>query len=209
MVDIFSHAYACNTYMMWNENKDAFIVDPGTNISNCLLNHIAKLGLNIVAILISHGHCDHIGGLEDVIKAFPNSITYMCEDELAVLENPRYNLSLECEKELTFVPNNLKLLSDGEEIDVIGKKIKMIKTPFHTIGSACFYIKEENILFSGDTLFHLSIGRCDLPSGSYRTIDSSLRKLITLPKETKIYPGHESITTMENELKFNTYLKNL
>ena len=100
-------------------------------------------------------------------------------------------------------------LSDNEEIEVAGFKIKMIKTPFHTKGSACYYAESENILFSGDTLFYTTIGRTDLPTGSNRSVSDSLKKLLKLPLETKVYPGHGVVTTLERESKYNVYLRNI
>ena len=85
----------------------------------------------------------------------------------------------------------------------------MIKTPFHTLGSAVYYLPNEQTLFSGDTLFYSSIGRTDLPTRSNRTVESSLKKLIKLPKETRVYPGHECATTLERESLYNSYLRNL
>ena len=213
MLDLFISRKACNTYILYNENKDAILVDPGFNEGNRLIEHIAKIGVNIVAILITHAHYDHITALEDVLKIFPNAVTYISEDELELLDNPMYNISRFRDdgnnKILTFVPKNIVTLADYEQIEAAGFKVQMIKTPFHTKGSACFYVESENILFSGDTLFYTTIGRTDLPSGSQRTVNSSLAKLLKLPLVTKIYPGHGVATSLERESKYNVYLRNI
>ena len=213
MLDLFISRKACNTYILYNESKDAVLVDPGFNEGNRLIEHIQKIGVNIVAILITHAHYDHITALEDVLKLFPKAITYINEDELELLDNPMYNISRfrddGNDKVLTFVPKNIVTLTDYEEIEVAGFKIQMIKTPFHTKGSACFYVASENILFSGDTLFYTTIGRTDLPTGSQRTVNSSLAKLLKLPLVTKIYPGHGVATSLERESKYNVYLRNI
>lgn len=210
MVDIlYSNSFA-NTYILKDDNSnDAIIVDPGDNASSRLINHIKKIGVNIIAIFLTHAHYDHITALEDVVNAFPNATTYISDDEIDILDNPKYNLTIFLEKKIQYMPKNIVALADYEEIHLLGKTIVMIKTPFHTKGSACFYIKEDKILFSGDTLFYSSIGRTDLPSGSEKTISKSLKKLIALPKDTIIYPGHGSKTTLEREIKYNTYLKYL
>ena len=213
MVDSFISRKACNTYILYNENKDGVLVDPGFNEENRLIEHIHKIGVNIVAIIITHAHFDHVTALDEVLHEFKDATTYINEDEVEVLENPKLNLSRfrddGLDKILDFVPTKLVRLSDGEEFCEAGFVIKMIKTPFHTQGSACFYVPSEKIMFSGDTLFYTTIGRSDLPTGSTRTIENSLKKLLELPLETKVYPGHGPLTTMERESKYNTYLRNI
>lgn len=209
MVDIISSSILANSYIIKNDKNEALIVDPGDNTNNRLINHINKIGVKIVGILLTHCHFDHIMALKDVLDSFPDAVTYISEDEIELIDNPRFNLSYSMEKKLIFMPKNAKVLSDYEMFKEIGKTIEMIKTPFHTKGSAVFYIKDDGIMFSGDTLFYSSIGRSDLPSGSEKSIANSLRKIINLPKETIIYPGHGIKTTLEREIKYNTYLKYL
>lgn len=213
MIDSFISRKACNSYIVFGEDKNALIVDPGYNVENRLIDHIEKIGVNIVGIIITHAHYDHITALEDVLKRFPDATCYMNEDERELLDDPRLNLSKfredGCDRVLTFVPKKLVLLGDNEIFELAGFKVRMIKTPFHTKGSACFYIESEKALLSGDTLFYTTIGRSDLPTGSNRNIQSSLKKLLALPLDTKIYPGHGVRTTMERESKYNSYLRNI
>lgn len=208
MVDILYSQNLCNSYLLIS-NNNAIIVDPGDNTNNRLINHIEKLKVNIVAILITHAHYDHIAALEDVLKHFPDAITYISDDEIDLLNNSRLNLSKYWVKELTFLPKKIIGLVDYEKLNICGYEIKMIKTPFHTKGSCCYYLKDNNILFTGDTLFYSSIGRSDLPTGSKRDIKNSLSKLLFIDDKTLIYPGHGCKTTMERERKHNTYLKYL
>lgn len=213
MLDSFISRKACNTYILYNEAKEAILVDPGFNVGNKLIEHIQKIDVKVVAILLTHAHYDHIAGLEDVINLFPNTKVYISEDEVELLDNPNLNLSRFADdwlnKSLTFLPKNLVKLSDGEVFEEASYQVKMIKTPFHTQGSACFYVESENILFSGDTLFYTTIGRTDLPTGSNRLVESSLSKLLKLPLSTKVYPGHGVMTSLERESKYNAYLRNI
>ena len=95
------------------------------------------------------------------------------------------------------------------EISECGFEIKVIATPFHTVGSVCYYLDSEKALFSGDTLFFSTIGRTDLPTGSNKTVESSLSKLKCLPDGVKVYPGHGACTSLDREKKYNSYLKNI
>ena len=215
MIDIYYSRIGANSFIGYNENKEGFLVDPGCNPNGAIIDHIKKLGVNIVAILITHGHFDHIHALEEVCKEFPNANVYISIDEANFLENPDLNLSGEDEvqadgyKYLTYVPEHLIKVSDGEIIKEAGFEIQVIATPFHTKGSVCYYVESEKALFSGDTLFFTTIGRTDLPTGSSRTIESSLAKLKALPDGIKVYPGHGACTNLDREKKYNSYLKNL
>ena len=213
MLDTYFSRVGCNTYTVWNDNNDAFIIDPGYNKDNCLIEHIKKLGVNVVAILVTHCHYDHIAALNAVLKEFPNATTYINIDEADSYADPKINLTKFIEEDyvdiIDALPKKVVKLFDGEEFELCGYSIKMIATPFHTSGSCCYYIANEEILFSGDTLFYTTIGRTDLPTGSVKTVESSLLKLIALPDAVKVYPGHGPTTRLEREKKYNTHLRNL
>ena len=213
MVDLFLSRIACNTYILFNEKKEGILVDPGYNKNNSLLEHISKIGVDIKAILLTHAHYDHIDALEDVNKAFPEAITYISEDEYELLIDSRLNLSRfredDSDKILEYSPKNLVKVHDGEKLRICGYEIEVIATPVHTKGSCCYYVASEKALFSGDTLFYTTIGRCDLPTGSSRTIESSLAKLAKLDDEVKVYPGHGITTSMKREKNYNSYLRNI
>ena len=215
MIDVLYSRIAANTFTVFNDKNEGFLVDPGYNVDNCLINHIKKLGVKIVAILITHGHFDHIHALEEVCNEFPNANVYISEDEAEFLINPDLNLSAEPELAdqgvhiLTYVPTHLIKVNDGDIIKEASFEVEVISTPFHTRGSVCYYLEKEQALFSGDTLFFTTIGRCDLPTGSSKTIESSLAKLKDLPDNIKVYPGHGACTNLDREKKYNAYLKNI
>ena len=215
MIDIYYSRVGANSFIGYNENKEGFLVDPGCNPNGAIIDHIKKLDVNIVAILITHGHFDHIHALEEVCKEFPNANVYISLDEVDFLDNTGFNLSAEPDvledgyHILNYVPKHLIKVSDGDIIKEAGFEIKVIATPFHTKGSVCYYVDSEKALFSGDTLFFTTIGRTDLPTGCSRTIESSLAKLKNLPDGIKVYPGHGACTNLDREKKYNAYLKNI
>ena len=214
MVDIYYSRIACNCYVIYNDNDEAFLVDPGYSSNNGLIDHIKKLNKNIKAILITHGHYDHIYALKDILDIYKDTKVYILRDEVEFLTDPSLNLTDEDYNELgietfSFMPKNIELLDDGDIINVAGFEIKVIATPFHTKGSCCYYVERENALFSGDTLFYTTIGRTDLPTGSNKTVESSLKKLKELPEGIKVYPGHGPITNLDREKKYNSYLNNI
>ena len=213
MVDIYYSRTGANSFFGINENNEGFLVDPSFCQNSALLEHIKKLNIKLVAILITHGHWDHISSLEEICNAFPNARVYISEDEAEFLTNTDLNLSAAAEEEgygvkpLKYLPKHLTLVNDGETIKEAGFEIKVIATPFHTKGSVCYYVDSEKALFSGDTLFFSTIGRTDLPTGSSRTIESSLSKLKALPEGIKVYPGHGACTKLDREKNYNSYLK--
>lgn len=214
MVDIYYSRVACNCYVMYNDNDEAFLVDPGYSLENGLIDHIKKLNKNIKAILITHGHYDHIYALKDVLDIYKDAKVYILRDEIEFLTDPSLNLTdknwTEFDiKPINFMPKNVELLDEGDIINVAGFDIKVIATPFHTKGSCCYYVEKEKVLFTGDTLFFTTIGRSDLPTGSSKTISSSLRKLKELPDGIKVYPGHGAVTNLDREKKYNSYLNNI
>lgn len=204
-----------NTYFIGEDINKIIIIDPSVNDKNRIVNHIKKMGYTIKAILLTHGHFDHIQAIDDILLNFGPIEIYINENEVEFLCDPKLNLSFYAAKEddniniINIQIKNTHLLFNDEEFNIDNFTIKAIHTPFHTEGSTCYYFVKEGLVFTGDTLFYSCIGRIDLPTGSKRTINSSLNKLACLQKETKVFPGHNVQTTIERELKYNMYLRNL
>ena len=215
MVDIYYNREGANSFICINEKNEGFLVDPSVAFDGGLIDHIKKINVKLVAILITHGHWDHIGSLEEICKLNPGIPVYISDEESEFLTNTDLNLSVAAQKEgyqvrvLTYLPDNLIKVNDGDQLNIAGFKIDVILTPFHTRGSACYVVTSEKALFAGDTLFFSTVGRTDLPTGNARQMESSLRKLKNLPDDLKIYSGHGAVTRLEREKKYNSYLKNI
>ena len=192
-----------NTYVVIDDNNDAVIIDPSVD-NDKVGDFIIKNQINPKAILLTHGHFDHIRGVDRLATRFSIPL-YIHYEEKELLIDPYFNCSSQ-EQEMIIHTNPITV-TDGEELHILNDVIKVIHTPFHTQGSVCYYFINNNLLFTGDTLFKLSIGRSDLPTGDSRRIASSLSKLKNLPKETKIYPGHGPNSTLGFELMLNNFFK--
>lgn len=194
-----------NCYIVSNEEtKECFVID----MAACppeLISHIKNAGLTVKAVLLTHGHFDHIMGLDRFLRVFPVPV-YACEAEKELLENAQLNASASMlGQPYTFF--DAQYLSSRQNLKIAGAVIQVIATPGHTAGGCCYHMPEENVLFSGDTLFHSSVGRTDLPTGSMGQLVNSVReKLLVLPEETKVYPGHMEETTIGYEKNYNPFL---
>ena len=193
-----------NCYVVSNEEtSECFLVDPGA-YSDKVIAYIREHELKPQAILLTHGHFDHIMGLDGVLREFPIPV-YAQEEEEILLKDASYNASVSYGPAYTF--SGASYIKDGQILELAGMTIRAIHTPGHTIGGCCYYIESEHVLFSGDTLFHDSVGRTDFPTGSQSQLVRSIReKLLGLPEETVVWPGHMSETTIGHEKKYNPFL---
>lgn len=194
-----------NTWFVINEKtKELILIDPADDAGR-IIRKIEADGLKLQGILLTHGHFDHIGAVDDLKAYFKGVQCYADEKEEEVLENGSYNLSASWAAALSIRAD--RLLRDKETLTLAGFKIKVIETPGHTKGGVCYYLSEEGVLFSGDTLFRTSVGRTDFPTGSMSQIVRSVQYLTeNLPGDTVVYPGHQEITTIAYEQRFNPYL---
>lgn len=197
-------SFFTNCYVISNENKEAIVIDPGMSFSK-VYDYI-KSKYEVKAILLTHAHCDHIDGI-GYFKDTPIYISKLDETLLYDLNLSLYN-AFGLRRNFNLSNLSIKTINDLEILNLIGFNVRCILTPGHTGGSMVFEI--ENVLFSGDTLFNMSIGRTDFPTGSIEEMTKSLKRILTLyPNDIKIYPGHNDKTTLSFERKYNSYLVNL
>ncbi len=191
-----------NCYLVYNDStKEAVVVDPADN-SAYILNKCSELGIKPVAVLLTHGHFDHMMAAPDLCRAFHIKV-YASEKEDEMLSDSGRNMSGAWVGRPTSFHADV-LLHEGDELDLLGFKWQVLETPGHTPGSVSYYLPEEEVLLAGDTLFQESYGRTDLPGGSSSQIIKSLtEKLLVLPDDVMVYTGHGDPTTIGHEKKYN------
>lgn len=192
-----------NCYLVKNEDvKQAVLIDPADD-AYMIQNMITMSGCELKAVLLTHGHFDHMTAAKAVcVKNHVN--LYANEAEREMLADPQMNLSINYQEGVSIEADCW--LKDGEQLHIAGMDISVIHTPGHTSGGTCYYFKEAGFLFSGDTLFMASVGRTDFPTGSMSQIVRSVKeKLMILTDDTKVFPGHGESTSIGYERKFNPY----
>lgn len=200
-----------NCYIIACKNtREALIIDPGfaEHESEEVLNEISRYNLRIKYIINTHGHVDHISG-NAMVKRVTNAQIAIHREDAEMLTNPIENLSWMLGMKISSPPPDITF-TGREKIKVGSLEFEIIHTPGHTPGSISLYCKDKKIVFVGDTLFAGSIGRTDLPGGSFKELISSIKnKLFTMSDETVVYPGHEEATTIGKERVGNPFLKNI
>ena len=186
-------AYQTNCYLVWGENSPSCVViDPGYQ-PEVVLAETKKLGKEIAAILLTHGHFDHVGAVKDLVAEIGCPV-YLCAEDLSM------------PPQMTAGPlYYTHTYGEGDFVELANLSFKVLHTPGHTPGSVC--LQCENAIFSGDTLFWGSCGRTDLPGGSWHTIRKSLLRLAALSGDFDVYPGHGDPTKLSFERNFNPYMK--
>lgn len=194
-----------NVYVIYDDAiREAVIVDPADRGAD-IYEAIENAGLTAAGILLTHGHFDHISGVIE-LRAKSGCKVYASELEREVLSDPVLNESVGMGRKSVSITADVEL-SDGDEIELGGMKFTAISTPGHTKGGMSYYLEAEKRLYCGDTLFRESVGRTDLPTGSFSEIVRSIKdKLLILPEEVIAYPGHGGETTIGDEKRYNPFL---
>ena len=186
-------AYQTNCYIIHDESaKTCCVIDPGYD-ADLVLSKLDSLGLTLEAILLTHGHFDHVGAVKE-LAAETGCAVYLHPEDLTMppmmTAGPLYYTNT---------------YAEGTRLTLAGLDIAVLHTPGHTPGSVCLLV--ENTIFSGDTLFQGSCGRTDLPGGDWATITKSLRRLAALEGNFWVYSGHGGSTTLRDEKKYNPYMR--
>ncbi len=203
-MDIFTLAngpFMVNTYLVVNDTR-AFILDPGSNIKPILVK-IESEKLTLEAIVATHGHIDHIDGVNTVKKKFKVPF-YVNDMDTELIQTVRMQARMFGVPDPGDITADRNLPSSGE-IEIAGLKLGLMHTPGHSKGSVSIMI--DDVLFSGDTLFNFSIGRTDLPGGNYEELITSIKsKILVMPDSTRVLSGHGPETTVGREKKMNPFL---
>ena len=194
--------FGSNCYIVGAESgKEGMIIDPGDE-ADLIVEEVKDLGIEIRSIVLTHGHIDHIGALKEVKETTRAAVAIHTDEADSLQENSvsaMFGLSYP-----TPLPPD-RLLQDGDSINIGDLHFSVIHTPGHTKGGIC--LLGQGVVFSGDTLFNFGIGRCDLPGGNYsQLMDSIHTRLMTLPADTIVYPGHGPETTIGAEQRGNPFL---
>ncbi len=195
---------AVNTYLVADEEtKSAFIVDPG-GYNPKLTAQVEREELKVEYIILTHGHGDHIGGVKDHLREFPEAKVVAHVDEMPMLQDADMNMSTALfGYPVTIMPD--LLVKDGNSLVVGMMILNFLHTPGHSPGGMSIVV--DNVVFSGDTLFYQSIGRTDFPGSSFRELAESIHgKLFKLPDETKVFPGHMGTTKIGYEKEHNPFV---
>ena len=193
-----------NTYLLKDEANQCVVIDPGKDYPG-LINYIKKNELSLKAVLLTHGHLDHMRGIDNLVNSF-NAPLYIGFDDEDKLTDSYANCSLFLGEERTF-KSKANTLADNDVLHFLSEDIVAIHTPYHTAGSMCFYLKENGVLFTGDFILPHGVGRSDLPSAMPKELTKSMAKILALPAKTKIYAGHGPFSTLEIERKVNPFVK--
>lgn len=197
-----------NIYLCWCEaTREGVLIDAGCSTADetAIMEELGKNNITVKAILLTHGHYDHITGVPR-LKSLTNAKVYCHVSEKQMLENSDLNRSCMTPWEVEVTPD--EVFNDGDVFSFGKIALKVLHTPGHTPGGVCYYHEESGQLYAGDTLFKTSIGRTDLPLGDHeKLIRNITTKLLTLPTETIVYPGHGPSTDIGYEKKFNPFLR--
>ena len=197
-----------NSYLVWDASGDAFLVDPAGDTEE-MLSFARAHGVVVRAVLLTHGHLDHVGGLPELLATISLPV-YIGAGDAEMLRSPDQNAAEWMGYDFKGVRDFFSL-KDGEQLSVGTMSLSVLETPGHTPGCVCYRVSEtsdageETILLSGDTLFARSVGRTDLPGGNGERLHESLIRLASLPDTLRVLPGHGPETTIGAERSHNPF----
>lgn len=200
-------SFQTNAYVVRRDEEatECLIVDTGLD-SRELLAFLEDRQLTPTAVVLTHGHADHIAGLPLLRQRYAEIQVYVHRLDADLLTDPDANLSVLSGMRFQTDPADV-LLDDGDTVTAAGITLKVLHTPGHTPGGICLYAESEGVVFAGDTLFAEGVGRSDFPGGDGRQLIRSIQtRLLTLPDKTAIYPGHAMRTTIAHEKTHNPFL---
>lgn len=194
-----------NCYLVWNKDtKEAVIVDPADHASK-LQQELESHQLTLKAVLLTHGHFDHIMATNDLCRTYTVPV-YCHKEEVELLEDATKNLSAYMGDSGAFTMTASHLVEDNEKLELLGQTIEVLHTPGHTKGGVCYYFVQENCMFVGDTIFLESVGRTDFPTGNMNVLLQSIQsKIYSKHNEICLYPGHGPATSIGYEKENNPY----
>ena len=195
-----------NVYIYYDEQSlDACIIDPGGSFEK-IREFVNSKKLKVKSVILTHAHADHIGALQEIIDQCKDIEVIAAKREKKILNSPAYNLTINFGMKNTSFEAT-RYVEDGDTYQIGGQTLKFILTPGHTSGSMCVF--DGEIMFTGDTLFEGSIGRTDLPTGSYQEMENSLKKLSQMNEDIIILTGHGEQSSIGQEKKYNPFLRQL
>ena len=192
-----------NCYIVWDSSKQALIIDPADEAEK-ILSLVRKEQLQVVAVVLSHAHFDHMLAAEAVCSAV-NAPLYVGRGDADAMTDPARNLSRLFDPANSLCIFDYSRVSEQDRIEIGDLVFTVLETPGHTPGCIC--LQCGDCLFSGDTLFEDSIGRLDFPGGNTAAMYASLQRLVRLPVDTRVFPGHGPSTTIGREIAHNPYLR--
>lgn len=207
MVEAVFNNFAENSYILYSE-KEAYIIDPGSNYERTI-SIIDELGLTIKGAILTHGHFDHISGLNKLLDKYEVPV-YIHEYDRDFLFDPGLNLSIQMAGSQSRFKlkekHAVRTLTEDDRLKLGNDELRVTHSPGHTRG--CIIIHYKNVVFTGDTLFREAVGRTDLPTGNAHALAESVKRIVQeVDMNTVLYPGHGPRTTLAHEIMHNPVLK--